>query len=1008
MDYSEPNKNKHKIYKYTDENGRVFYVDENGNIVKRRKTTPAEHKSTPRSTEERNTAQRRTSERPSQPRMSDEIRSSERKRSPEEQLRNTRRDVSSAPSRASAPRHNSEESRQAQSKSRSTSKQLPAVGKQTSPAIHHSAKHSKKKKHGKKRGGCLKVFLIIIGILILIAAGLAIGVYITIIKSAPTLNTSDIVPSNYTSIIYDNNGTEIDKLHGDENREYVTFDLIPDDLKNAVISIEDERFYEHNGIDIKGIMRALVIDIKERNFSQGASTITQQLIKNEKLKSEKTIVRKIQEQYLAVKYEAELEKNLGSKKAAKDYILELYLNTIALNHGLNGVGSAAEFYFGKEVSELDLAECASIAGITKNPSKYSPISNPEENKKRQTTVLDKMLELGYITQSEHDSALAEDIYANLVGSTKDDEDSVALHSYFIDNLIVTLANDLMQEKNMTKQEAYNLIYSGGLQIYSTVDQSIQGTLEDAFMDDSLFPPSDRTYDATYTISVLNTETDEQEHHSESKTVSSKDQAEAFAQEVKEQYVDATHTMVLDNLAVSNSLQAAMVIIDYHTGEIKAIVGGRGQKSGDLVFNRATQAYRQPGSCFKVLAAYAPAIDSDLYSAGSFIRDEEYTVGDWSPRNWWTSGYRGYATVRDGIRDSMNILAAKVIVNVGIYNAYQYLLNFGFTSLDAKEDMNANISLGGLTEGVSVLELTSAYGTIANGGVYMKPTPYTKVLDHDGNVLLEYDYEGKRVLKETTAFLLTDMMEDVISGGGTGGLARFQSNRMPVAGKTGTTTDDKDLTFAGYTPYYVAGIWMGYDSPKKISYDKSYHLIVWRTVMDKLHDNLAYKEFEKPDGIITSSYCAVTNGIPISGVCANDYYGAGYYGNMVSTDYATQATAAHSECTAHGMYSICADSGKLAGPGCRNVRSVSLAVVGGQIVNRPSREECAKRGLLYIDLSSTCTENHIPIIGDDDVIGSDSNRDHGYQLDNITGNNSSDSSNNDSSSDDGHDIIIGAN
>ena len=353
MDYSEPNKNKHKIYKYTDENGRVFYVDENGNIVKRRKTTPAEHKSTPRNTEERNTAQRRTSERPSQPRMSDEIRSSERKRSPEEQLRNTRRDVSSAPSRASVPRHNAEESRQAQSKSRSTSKQLPAVGKQTSPAVHHSAKHSKKKKHGKKRGGCLKVFLIIIGILILIAAGLAIGIYITIIKSAPTLNTSDIVPSNYTSIIYDNNGTEIDKLHGEENREYVTFDLIPDDLKNAVISIEDERFYEHNGIDIKGIMRALVIDIKERNFSQGASTITQQLIKNEKLKSEKTIVRKIQEQYLAVKYEAELEKNLGSKKAAKDYILELYLNTIALNHGLNGVGSAAEFYFGKEPTPLD-------------------------------------------------------------------------------------------------------------------------------------------------------------------------------------------------------------------------------------------------------------------------------------------------------------------------------------------------------------------------------------------------------------------------------------------------------------------------------------------------------------------------------------------------------------------------------------------------------------------------------------------------------------------------------
>ncbi|MDD5944553.1 MAG: PBP1A family penicillin-binding protein [Clostridia bacterium] len=952
MDHSEHNENKHKIFKYTDENGHIHYVDEHGNPVRRR-TQSSSGQSASRSS---SGTERRAASRPA----------SERSSSSE-----ARKTTSSG--RPSSGTHSSESSRShdRSASAHSVSGSRQENSRQTPVHAKQNIQTPKKKKKRKRKG--LRIFLIILGILILAAVGICLGAWISIIKSAPKLNTSDIVPSNYTSIIYDDSGNEIDKLHGEENREYVTLDMIPENLRNAVVAIEDERFYEHNGIDIKGIFRALYIDIKTMDFTQGASTITQQLIKNEMLTSDKKITRKLQEQYLAIKYEKELTQTLGSKQAAKDYILELYLNTISLNHGLNGVGAAAQYYFGKQVNELDLAECASIAGITKNPSLYSPISNPEGNKNRQTTVLDKMLELGYITQDEYDEALAEDIYANLVGKQTDDEDSESLHNYFVDHLIVTLADDLQTERGLTKQEAYNLIYSGGLQIYSTMSQDIQSRLEDVFADDSLFPPSDRTYDASYAISVLNTQTNEQEHHSESRTVSSKDEAEAFAEEVKAKYVDDTHKLVLDNLTVSNSLQAAMVILDYRTGNIKAIVGGRGTKSGDLVFNRATQAYRQPGSCFKVLAAYAPAIDQDLYAAGSFIKDEEFTVGGWTPNNWWGGSYRGYATVREGIRDSMNILAAKVIVDAGVYNAYNYLKNFGFENV-TEDDINANTSLGGLTNGVTVLELTAAYGAIANGGVYMEPTPYTKVLDHDGNVLLEYDYEGKRVIKETTAFLLTDMMEDVISGGGTGGLARFQKNNMPVAGKTGTTSDDKDLVFAGYTPYYAAGIWMGYDTPKKISYDKSYHLIVWRAIMDQLHDNLPYKQFERPDGIKTASFCAIQNASPIDGVCSADYYGAGYYGNMVSTDYCVDATAPSSQCTAHSIYRVCTKTGELAGPACPDgdVEEVSLAVVNGVIINRPSKEECKKNGKLYIDISKTCTHTGFETDEnpDDIVIGED--------------------------------------
>ena len=971
MDHSEHNGNKPKIYKYTDENGNVHYVDENGNPVRRRK--PASEGSR----------------------------------------------AGSSGTSLSVRRGNSDTRVSTRSGSKPDARTKERVRK-VSEKPRNGKKNNKKKK--RKRKG-LRIFLLILAILILAAIGLCIGAWYSIIKSAPTLNTSDIVPSNYTSIIYDDNGVEIDKLHGEENREYVTLDLIPQDLQNAVIAIEDERFYEHNGIDPKGIIRALIIDIKERDFSQGASTITQQLIKNEMLTSDKRITRKIQEQYLAVKYESELEETLGSKKAAKDYILELYLNTISLNHGLNGVGAAAEYYFGKEVSDLSLAECACIAGITKNPSRYSPISNPEANKERQTLVLDKMLELGYIDQSQYDTAMAEDIYSHLVGKASSDEDSEALHNYFVDHLIVTLAEDLQTERGLTKQEAYNLIYSGGLQIYSTMSQDIQTRLEQVFADDSLFPPSDTTYDATYTISVLNTETNEQEHHSESRNVSSREEAEAFAEEMKAMYVDDTHKLVLDNLAISNSLQAAMVILDYQTGNIKAIVGGRGAKSGDLVFNRATQAYRQPGSCFKVLAAYAPAIDQDIYSPGMFVKDEPFTVGSWAPGNWWGSSYRGYATVREGIRDSMNILAAKVIVDAGVFNAYNYLLNFGFENL-TEGDVNANISLGGLTNGVTVLELTAAYGAIANGGIYMEPTPYTKVLDHDGNVLLEYDYEGKRVIKETTAFLLTDMMEDVVSGGGTGGLARFQKNNMPVAGKTGTTNDDKDLVFAGYTPYYAAGIWMGYDTPKKISYDKSYHLIVWREIMDQLHDTLPYKDFERPEGITTASYCAVQNASPIDGVCSADYYGAGYYGNMVSTDYCVAATAPSSQCTAHSMYRICTESGLLAGPNCPEdvVEEYSLAVVDGQIVNRPSKEECQENGKLYIDVSQTCNltqhETSEMTVPNDVVIGGDIPYDPDSRFDDFpidTGNQNSQSGQNNTQTGgnetvpdvDGQEFVIGA-
>lgn len=851
-------------------------------------------------------------------------------------------------------------------------KRKSSTKRRASPSGKSSHKRKKKRKTGSV---ILRAFIIIILIGCFAVVGGLFGAFMGIIENTEPINTADVTPESYTSIIYDDKGNEFDMLHGEENREYVKLSEIPQDLIDAVVSIEDQRFWTHNGIDLKGILRALVENIKTMSFSQGASTITQQLIKNEVLTMDKKIERKIKEQYLAVTFERDLTKTLGSKQLAKEYILELYLNSIGLNHGLNGVQAAAKFYFGKDVSELTLAECASIAGITKNPSAYSPVSYPENNKERQTSVLNKMLELGYITQEEYDEAINEDIYSNIVGERSSSSTGKSYHNYFVDQVVTEVANDLMEQKSMTKQQAYNTIYSGGLSIYTTMSQSMQSIMEESFKNDSLFPPSGSELTATYLLSVMDVDTEKQTHYERTSTVASQEEAENFAAQVRAELVTEQNVFVADNLTVGKALQAAMVIMDHTTGEVKALVGGRGEKSGDLVYNRATQALRQPGSTFKVLAAYAPAIDMGIVNPATVLIDEPYTVGGWSPNNWY-KGFRATQTVREGIKDSLNILAAKTIVSVGATNSYNYLLKFGFTSLvesriiDGVEysDITATASLGGLTDGVSVLELTGAYATIANMGEYIEPHFYTKVLDHDGNVLLEKTPETRTVLKESSAFLLTDMMEDVISGGGTGGLARFSG--MHIAGKTGTTTDDKDLVFAGYTPYYTAGIWMGYDIPKRMSYDKSYHLLLWKDAMEKIHADLPDKSFTYPSdystSITTANFCTESGHLGVDGLCNLDYYGG-----TIKSDYVTTSNLSTiGECELHKTYVICKTSGKLAGPNCPQSETFEAVLAvdeEGRIVNKIVNDDGQVTDvygkavdLINIDISSTCTDNHVNV------------------------------------------------
>ena len=842
----------------------------------------------------------------------------------------------------------------------------------------------KRKRRRRKRsvnGKIGKVAMIVAVIIGFAIAGAALGTVFGILQSTEMLNTSDVMPDSYTSVIYDDEENAVDKLHGSENREYVKLSAITKNMQNAVVAIEDERFYEHNGIDPKGIMRAMVENVKTMEFSQGASTITQQVIKNEVLTNEKSITRKVKEQYLAVSLEKALKKQLGSKEEAKKYVLELYLNTIALHHGLHGVEAASQYYFGKHASELTLAESAMIAGITKHPSKYAPDANEEESRKRQLTVLSKMLDLDMITQEQHDEAVAEDVYGHLVCKAADEEQGNAKHNWFVDAAVQQIKEDLVEQKNMTEAQASNLIYSGGLQIHTTMNSYMQETAEAAMKNDSNFPAGDGSLDVTYLISVLDTEKDpddpsSQAHYEKNATVYSQEEADAFVESVKEELLDETHTLVLDKLTVSKSLQAAMVIMDQQNGQVKAVVGGRGEKPGDSVFNRATQALRQQGSTMKPLAAYAPAIDTGKLMPGSTIVDEPVTYGGWSPKNW-DGKYIGPTSVRMGIWHSMNVLAVKTFTMVGAETAYDYLLDFGFTTIDER-DKAATTALGGLTQGVSVLEETAAYATIANGGTYYEPMYYTVVYDHDGNVLLDNkDQETHRVLKETTAYMLTDMMRDVITKG-TGGQAGISG--MNVAGKTGTTNDTIDLTFYGYTPYYTGGIWMGYDTQKEIKNAGNAHLRIWSKVMGDIHrhEGLANKNFDKPDGLTTITYCSAT-GLSPTELCSQDYYGKTTHTDLATTDFGGPGGT----CTMHKAFDICKESGKIASPNCPAEchMQVVLAVSGDKIASKPSTIPEGKMDIVINEAcdiqhgQGTATDPNMPVDpGVDDMIPSDENWD----------------------------------
>lgn len=770
--------------------------------------------------------------------------------------------------------------------------------------------------------------LCVIGLItgIIMSGYAAWGLFTGIIDNAPSLDTTNIEPETFASTIYDNKEKKICQLVGSNaNRISVPLSRIPENLQNAFIAIEDERFYSHNGIDIKGILRAGASILSSHSLDQGASTITQQLLKNvvfsggnETTNAEK-IQRKVQEQYLALKLE---------QYVSKEEILENYLNTINLGQNTLGVQAASLRYFNKDVRKLTLSECAVIAGITKNPSGLNPINYPENNATRRKNVLNKMLELEMISKEEYDEALADDVYARIQQvNQKKTKTSNTVTSYFTDAVIEQVIEDLQTELGYSETQASNLLYRGGLSIYTTQDTEMQKICDSVISDKSYYPITTQ-YSLSYRLTVLDKKGNTQNYDENTlekyfkSTDSSFDllfsdekTAKSYAKRYTNYIVKKTGGTI-DGETITTTLQPqiSFVLLDQHTGEVKAMVGGRGSKTASRTLNRATDSARQPGSTFKVLSAYLPALDDSDMTLATVHDDASYYYPGTKRqvKNWYSSGYRGLTTIRDAIKDSMNIVTVKTLEEVTPKVSIDYLEELGFTTLVTDSSLPSNdvtlaTALGGLTYGVTNYEATAAYASIANEGTYQEPILYTKILDHDGNVLLENTSKSKKVFKESTAFLLTDAMKDVVNYG-TGTLAKFTNSSMPVAGKTGTTSDNVDAWFIGYTPYYTAGIWTGYDNNSSLS-NTTYHKIIWRTIMERVHKKLKVKNFKKPESIVSARICTKSGKLARGGVC--DHASGG---STVRTEYFAGSPPTE-YCDAHISVNVCNVSGEIAGNAC---------------------------------------------------------------------------------------------
>ena len=575
---------------------------------------------------------------------------------------------------------------------------------------------------------------------------------------------------------------ELATLHGSENRIWVDLEDIPDYLVKALVAIEDHRFYEHKGVDWYRTVGAMFTMLTGGDDSFGGSTITQQLIKNLTGNKEVTVQRKLIEIFQALEFE---------KKYDKDEIIEWYLNAVYFGEGCDGIYTAAQKYFGKEPSQLTLAESASIVGIVNLPTYYSPFYSEENNKERQETVLRRMYELGYISYDEYEQAKNEQLVFTRSDNEVADQE---IYSYYVEAVIKDVTEDLMEQKGISQDTARQLLYNGGYRVYSCLDPYIQECVDNVYLDVENFPKPYRAND--------------------------------------------------------QQLQSAMVIMDPYTGEVVAMSGGVGEKTGNLVLNRATDALRAPGSSFKPLAVYAPAIELGLITPSTLVNDAPREEVEMSQNQWYPNNsdfkYRGIIDIATGVRLSLNTVAAQVLDKLGLDASTNFLKNkLGVTSLVPDDYNYASLALGELTNGISVLEMAQAYCTFDNSGIFTEARTYSRVTDAAGNIVLDNQPKTHVAMKSSTATNITSLLFSAANYG-TGSESIFSG--QAIAGKTGTSSYNLNRWFAGYTPYYVGVVWTGFDQPEQMYVYGNPAAQVWRRVMQQVHAGLEYKSFPAADWI----------------------------------------------------------------------------------------------------------------------------------------------------------------
>ena len=766
-----------------------------------------------------------------------------------------------------------------------TRKYVPSYEKRKTVKRSSTDKTNKKQPKNRKKGEngkkakfsvrhpklmlAIKICIILFLLLCVIGAGIIAGMFFGLFGDDFEITKEELQIGASNSVVVDKDGAVVANLSGDEKRKVITLEDMADYLPKAYVAIEDERFYKHNGVDLKRTAGAIMKTLLG-NSSYGGSTITQQLVKNitkdDESKGLAGIFRKVKE--WAKAYQVE-------RMVSKDQILELYLNILYVGGegNLHGVELGAEYYFNKSAKDLDLAECAFMAGINHSPSRYNPfdesLDNDEIIKNRTLTVLQKMKELGYIeNQEEYDAAVAK-VEAGLT-FTKGTMSTGTTYSYHTDAAIEQVIDQVMEEKQISRQLAENYVYSSGLTIYSTVDSTIQTRIEE--------------------------------------------------ETAKDKYIKSGRDKNEDGTLKNEHTQAAFVIIDYKTGNVIGVSGGLGEKTAQGL-NRATQSTRQPGSAIKPIADIAPALQEKIITAAT-VYDDVYTdFNGYTPKND-NQDYDGLQNIRYIIAKSKNVPEVKIMRELTPKKSIEYLRNFGISSLVTAEDNPKHndeslpLASGGITNGISPLEMAAAYAAIANDGEYITPTFYTKVVDSSGNTVLTPKQEKRRVISEQNAYITKSILQEPVKSGGTATYCSISG--IDVAAKTGTTDNSNDRWLCGFTPYYAAACWFGYDVQEEVKWSGTNPAgQIWDSIMTDVHKNLASASFVKPSGIVEQTVCRTTGCLATTG-CTNKYTEIFTSDNLPET------------CQGHGSQTICSESGKIATDYCSQYCEVKVNYFGAVI------------------------------------------------------------------------------